>query len=173
VRELQGRTEEAERLFRETLEARRRVLGENHEATLWSKYRLALLYSDQGRHDEAERFHREALAGRRLTLGDDDEETIRSMNSLAWVLLKREPPAARDAEAALPIALEANERTDFQDPGYLDTLALAYHLTDNVEKAIDTQKKAISLVPAANAELREELARRLGEFEKATEDTLR
>ncbi len=51
-------------------------------------------------------------------------------------------------KAALPVALEANEMTDHKIPSYLDTLSLAYHLTGDTAKAIENQKKAISLLPA-------------------------
>jgi serine/threonine protein kinase len=173
VRELQGRTEEAERLFRETLDTRRRVLGENHEATLWSKSRLAGLYGNQKRYDEAERLYRETLDGRRGTLGDGHPDTIMSMNSLAWLLLTREPAGSRDPQAALSLALEANELGEYRDYAHLDTLALAYHLTGNAVKAVETQKKAISLVPSVNTELRDTLGRRLEEFERATARTPR
>jgi serine/threonine protein kinase/tetratricopeptide (TPR) repeat protein len=173
VRELQGRTDEAERLFRETLETRRRLLGKEHADTLWSKDRLARIYDQQGRHDEAERLHREALEGRRRTLGDSNPDTIRSMNSLAWLLLTREPPAARDPQGALAMALEASERTDFSDPDYLDTLALAYHLTGDAEKAVETQNMAIWLVPETDTQRRREFEGRLREFEKAVDGTPR
>ncbi len=37
--------------------------------------------------------------------------------------------------------------TDNANPGYLDTLALAQHLTGDTAAAIETEKKALSLLP--------------------------
>ncbi len=38
--------------------------------------------------------------------------------------------------------------TEYRNAAYLDTLSLAYHLTGDTAKAIENQKKAISLLPA-------------------------
>ncbi len=74
--------------------------------------------------------------------------TARDKNGCAWALLTCEPADLRDPEAALPLAIEANDATDHRNPMYLDTLSLAYHLNGDTAKAIENQKKAISLLPA-------------------------
>ena len=50
----QGKHAEAERIEREVLRARRRVLGEEHPSTLLCANNLASSLSDQGKHAEAE-----------------------------------------------------------------------------------------------------------------------
>ncbi len=71
----------------------------------------------------------------------------------------------RDSVAALPFAIRANEMTGQKNPGHLDALSLAYHLTGDTAKAIENQKKAISLLPAdAN---RGEYEAALAKFEAA------
>jgi tetratricopeptide (TPR) repeat protein len=70
-----------------------------------------------------------------------------TLNSYARALLASEPSDLLDPDKALKLALQANDRTGSENPSYLDTLALAYHLTGEAEKAIETQRKAISLLP--------------------------
>ena len=81
-------------------------------------------------------------------------------NLYAWTLLTCRPPSLRDPQAALGFALQANETTAFENPAYLDTLALAYHLTGDPVAAVETQGKAISLLPddADRTEYEEHLA---------------
>ena len=72
------------------------------------------------------------------------------MNNLARLLLTREPPDSRDPRTALKLALEAAEKDGYKDPYSLDTLSLAYHLTGDTAKAIENQRKAISLLPTGS-----------------------
>ena len=68
------------------------------------------------------------------------------------------------------IALEANERTDDEWPSYLDTLSLAYHRTGDTERAIENQKKAISLLLPVETSRRTSLEAALADFEAAMKD---
>jgi hypothetical protein len=49
---------------------------------------------------------------------------------------------------------------------YLDTLALAQHQTGDTAAAVETQKRALSLMPADHAE-RAEMEKRLADYEAA------
>ena len=57
----QGKFAEAEPYYREALEKRRRVLGEEHPDTLVSINNMATLLEKQGRLDEAELLQRALL----------------------------------------------------------------------------------------------------------------
>jgi Tetratricopeptide repeat len=61
----EGRYPEAEKLQRETLEIRRRVLGPEHPDTLASMNLLAGILLYEGHEVEAEKLERETLAIRR------------------------------------------------------------------------------------------------------------
>jgi non-specific serine/threonine protein kinase/serine/threonine-protein kinase len=161
----QGRYAEAETLHVETLETRKRVLGDDHPSTLVSVNNLANLYVNQGRYDEAEPLFIETLETRKRVLGDDHPSTLASMNGLAWFLLTREPPASRDPERALALALEVAGKTGHENPAYLDTLSLAYHLTGDRAKAVANQKKALALLPDGPSPMRTELEKNLARFE--------
>ena len=165
----QGRYTEAESLYLKTLETQKRVLGDDHPDTLRSMNNLALLYGRQGRDDEAEPLHLETLETKKRVLGDDHPSTLGTMNAVAWFQLTREPADSRDPYAALKLALEASEETGFENPGYLDTLSLAYHLTGDTAKAIENQRKAIALLPDGESRLRAELEENLAKFEAQLE----
>ena len=68
----QGKLEEAEPYYREVLEGRRRVLGDEHPETLRSIYNMGVTMIQQGKLDEAEALVREAL---RLKPGDKEHQT--------------------------------------------------------------------------------------------------
>jgi len=66
-----GRLGEAEAELRAVLEARCRVLGEEHPSTLTSRNNLALVLGDLGRLEEAEAEHRAVLEARCRLLGEE------------------------------------------------------------------------------------------------------
>ena len=50
----------------------------------------------------------------------------------------------------------------------LDTLALAYLQTGEVAKAIETEEKAVSLLPPGDSQLRNPLEKNLARYRRAT-----
>ena len=126
-----------------------------------------ILYADQGRYAEAEPLYLATLETRKRVLGDEHPHTLSSMNDLAWFQLTREPADSRDPHAALKLAFEVAERTGYENPECLDTLSLAYHLTGDTAKAIETQKKAIALLPEGESATRTGLEEALAKFEAA------
>ena len=89
-----------------------------------------------------------------------------SLNSLAWTLLHAKPVDKRDPDLALRMAERAcaADRRDL----YLDTLALAQHRTGDTARAVETQREAIRLMPAANPS-RPDYVERLAHYENALE----
>jgi tetratricopeptide (TPR) repeat protein len=63
------------------LEARKRILGEDHIDTLRSMSCMAWAYGEQGRLADATNIYEKV---RKRDLGDEYIETLRSMSSLAW-----------------------------------------------------------------------------------------
>jgi tetratricopeptide (TPR) repeat protein len=97
-----GRSSEAEPLFKDALECRRRVLGDDHPDTIRSINNYAGVLDSLGRAPEAEPFFKEALERRRRVLGDKHPDTIISLGNYAMVLdsLGRAPeaePLCKDA----------------------------------------------------------------------------
>ncbi|MCH8880547.1 MAG: hypothetical protein IID34_11775, partial [Planctomycetes bacterium] len=63
----------------------------------------------------------------------------------------------RDPATALEFAKKAVETSNEQNPGILDTLALAQQMTGDVDAAIETQTKAVALLGPGPSGLRSEL----------------
>ncbi|MDB9444940.1 tetratricopeptide repeat protein [Anabaena sp. CS-542/02] len=81
----QGRYDQAEPLYLQALELRKRLLGDNHPHVATSLNNLALLYSSQGRYDQAEPLYLQALELRKRLLGDNHPDVATSLNNLGYL----------------------------------------------------------------------------------------
>ena len=95
----QGRLAEAEALFKQTIDIKRRALGDEHLETLKSMSDLANVYSSQGRIAEAHALYLKTLEGQRRVLGLDHTHTLITMNNLGLSFLKQKHYA--EAESIL------------------------------------------------------------------------
>jgi tetratricopeptide (TPR) repeat protein len=131
---------------------------------------LATYYRSVGRVDDAARVARQRLETLRRLL-ERGGERPQVLNDYAHDLLTIELLNLRDPSAALPLAERAcamaEERGTYGRWNYLDTLALAQHMTGNTAKAIETQRRALGLVPPEYHQQRREQGERLAEYEAA------
>ena len=67
------------------------------------------------------------------------------------------------------MAIRANERSGYEDPVFLDTLARAHHMTGDTAQAIEVQTTALDLLPDG-APARDDMERRLLEYRAARDD---
>ncbi|MCB9846086.1 MAG: tetratricopeptide repeat protein [Phycisphaeraceae bacterium] len=130
--------------------------------------RLADAYLALGRREEAVPLYRELL-GLQTAEADKPDASDFALNEAAWFLLTHEIEELRDparalgyAERACALEEAANGASLWQ---YLDTLALAQHATGDTAAAIDTQRRAISLMSTPDAD--PEMHDRLAEYEAA------
>jgi tetratricopeptide (TPR) repeat protein len=85
-------------------------------------------------------------------------------NTYALILLTCEPEDLRKPKTALHFAQEAVEETGEKNYRMLQTLALAYQMTGEADKAVETQRIAIALLPPDPTPSRTVLETQLGEY---------
>jgi len=87
-----------------------------------------------------------------------------------WILLTTPFKELEDAALAKHYAEKLAEITKGKDPGTLDLLARSYFGTGDAPRAVETETKAISLLPAnTQSELRKELESNLSKFRAGTQ----
>ena len=79
----QGRYREAEPYYQQSLEMRRKLLGNEHPDVATSLNNLAGLYDSQGKYEEAEPYYQQSLAMMRKLLGNEHPHVATSLNNLA------------------------------------------------------------------------------------------
>ncbi|MFO0839891.1 MAG: tetratricopeptide repeat protein [Phycisphaerae bacterium] len=94
-------------------------------------------------------------------------ENATELNNFAWELLTQDHYGDAYVDLAHRFALRSNELTKQKNWAFLDTLALAEFKRGKVDRAVDLQKKALELCTRADS--RDELRKRLSEYEDAAE----
>ena len=103
-----GKYQEAERMYRQALELKEKVLSQEHPDTLASMNNLAVVLDKQGKYEEAEQMYRQALELKEKELVKEHPDTLGSMNNLAIVLDKQ--GKYEEAEQMYRQALELREK---------------------------------------------------------------
>ncbi|MEV4169225.1 alpha/beta fold hydrolase [Nonomuraea sp. NPDC049709] len=103
-----GNPQAAEEELRQVIEARARILGENHADTLASRHKLAKAISEQGRWDEAEPLLRSIVIAENEVRGPEHSDTMVVRHSLARAILAQGRQA--EAERMLRDILEVRDR---------------------------------------------------------------
>ena len=133
---------------------------------------LIMVLHQQGKVEESRPYTIELIALRKQAAQQSDASALK-INQYAWVLLTCKPEDLRDPETALPIAKRAVEKSDENNQashaGILDTLALAYFMTGDTAKAIETQVKALALLPNEDSSngMRTEMETNMAKFRAA------
>jgi tetratricopeptide (TPR) repeat protein len=171
VLERQEQYAEAEELHRRTWEVDERILGPDHPRTQLAMNSLLRVLRTQGKVAETR-----PLVARRINrlkrLAQRPDAGAPALRNCALELLTCEPADLRDPRAALPFAERAAALDGRQDPDILDTLALAYELNGDLDRAIETQRDAIARARAGGPYNREELETRLVDLLLAKGDVL-
>jgi tetratricopeptide (TPR) repeat protein len=146
----QDRLAELESLFKNALAVCNRDIGFDSSRSIALRNALIEYYRHQQRLADLRPLllEQHEACDRRLERGD---VTPDDLNNFAWLLLTSEEEGRRDARRALELAERACERVETADGEhpwmYLDTLALAQHQTGRTDRAIETARRAISLIP--------------------------
>ena len=108
-----------------------------------------------GDHAAAVAFYRETL--------QIDPNRLEAVNNLAWLLATTHQSGLRNPQEAVKLA-ERVASWNRHNPSVLDTLAAAYAAAGRFEAALETQTRAVNLVPEDNPALRRDLESRLASY---------
>jgi tetratricopeptide (TPR) repeat protein len=86
----QGRYNDAEPLFLQSLDIRKRQLGNDHPDVATTLNNLAQLYESQGRYNDAKPLYLQSLDIRKRQLGNDHPDVAQSLNNLAQLYFSQE-----------------------------------------------------------------------------------
>ncbi|UCE58961.1 MAG: serine/threonine protein kinase [Phycisphaerales bacterium] len=136
---------EAEELLQRAVDADRRVFGSEHGRTRASRGILREALLAQGKREEARPYIVEELDHLRDAAEREDVD-VGTLDRFAWLLLSCELPDLRDPEAALKVALRANELANGEVRTVFDTLSLAHLMVGNIDLAIEAQERSTALI---------------------------
>jgi tetratricopeptide (TPR) repeat protein len=140
----QDELEEAEKLEREVLAVRIRLLGPEHPDTLQTEHALANNLDYAGKYSDAENLYRQILAVQRRVLGQEHAATLLTMHNLG-ATLGREGKRA-EAEQMQRDALEGRRRVLGSDrPDTLDSMG-ELAITLSHEKKWDEAGQLLSVL---------------------------
>jgi tetratricopeptide (TPR) repeat protein len=148
----------AQREFNSAIEAFERVV-EKEPGDLAAQYNLANAYRTTGKITDAVELYERILKM--------DSNMILAANNLAWIRATHPSATLRNGAEAVRLAEDLCQKTQFQQPGFLDTLAVAYAEAGQFEKAVETVQRAIALATqAGDSRAAAEMQRRLELFER-------
>ena len=143
----QGRYQEAEDLYQQALDMKKRLLGNQHPSLATGLNNLAALYVSQGRYQEAEPLYKEALEMRKRLLGNQHPDVASSLNNLA--LLYDNQGRYREAEDLYQQALQMIKRLQGNQHPHLASsltnLADLYRSQERYQKAEPLYKEALQM----------------------------
>ena len=152
-----GKMEEAQKMLDELIEK----TEDGASKTQYQMIKLQVMLQGESDKEEVATFAKSVLDG-----AASDPMMI---NQLCWAFVEMTEAGRLDNPALLKTALTAtetaSEKAEEESKGaILDTLAHLYHLTGDLDKAIETQKKAVA---AAGEEMKAELEDYLKTLEEA------
>jgi len=118
-------------------------------------YRLVRILLGLGREEEALIQLKSALKAR--------PDWVEPMNNLAWILAASRKPGLREPEEAIRLSEKACEISEFKNPLYMDTMAVAYAAGGRFSEAVDAAEKAVALfLSSGQKKLAEKVRDRMG-----------
>lgn len=136
-------------------------------ATQFSVIKFQVLAEPKGNVDQALELGAQLLESE---IGDDSE----ALNNIAWMLVnpqRDKKPDPKLLKFALKVAQKADDLEKFEDPSIADTLAKAYFDNGMLEKAVETQERAVKTAPGTDLENDPDVKKRLRQYKRALESS--
>jgi tetratricopeptide (TPR) repeat protein len=96
----------------------------------------------------------------------EQPEMVAAANNLAWILACHSDARLRDPERARKLAELACQKTNYQEPSYLDTLAVAAAACGDFDTAIKTSEQAAALYDAKKNAAADSVRERISGYKK-------
>ena len=144
----QGRHIEAENLFRDLCDIRRRVMGPEHPRTMSTMHNLAQAIGSQSRHSEAEAMFRELLDVQHRVLPPEHPDILATINNLGVSIMSQESRHG-EAEQLFREVLEIKHRVlPPEHPDILtamDNLGIAMRNQGRYDEAAELHEQALEI----------------------------
>jgi tetratricopeptide (TPR) repeat protein len=163
LREDQGNHERAGTLYHQAYELDRRILGPDHPKTLIPLNNLVRILQSQNKTEILRPLVAERIAHLRRAAQLPDASAL-TLHAYAWELLNCDLEELRNPDRALPVAREAVEKNGGINADLLETLAVAYHRTGNLDLAIETQRRAVTRAQTGELYSRTRMEDRLRDY---------
>jgi len=145
--DLQGRSDEAEALYKRALAIQEATLGADHPYVALTLGNIAIVYRNQGRYQDAERLHKRALAIREKTYSASHPDVAVSLMNVGAVYMSQSKYA--EAEKQFNRALAIRERALGKNHpdlvGVIQNLGNAYQNQGKNADAERALKRALAL----------------------------
>jgi CHAT domain-containing protein/Flp pilus assembly protein TadD len=143
----QGKYNQAESLYKRSLEIGEKALGSNHPDVATSLNNLAGLYYSQGNYSAAEPLYKRSLSIREKALGSNHPDVATSLNNLAGLYYSQGNYSAAEPlyKRSLSIKEKALGSNHPDVAGSLNNLALLYSDQGNYSAAEPLLKRSLSI----------------------------
>ena len=140
--------------------------GQDAGETRSARRAIIDLYIAWGKPQLARPFVESNLEGARR-IADAPGADASAVNLYVYTLLSAPFEDLRDVDTALRYAQRAVELSEGTNPTCLHNLARCYFYMGDLDRALELQRRAASLLPAADPDDRQTIKRRLAEYEAA------
>jgi serine/threonine protein kinase len=142
-----GLYRQAQSLYNDAIDIRKRVLGPENPETLRSMHALSRPLREQGQYAEAEKLQRQTLEAQRRILGSESPDTIASMGELAVILDSegRYSEAEKLSQEALDIQDRIFPPENPETQALMDILAAVYSDEGRLADAEKLYRKAFEV----------------------------
>jgi tetratricopeptide (TPR) repeat protein len=149
-----GRWKEAEELYVQVVEIRKRVLGEEHPDTVASLANLAATYWSQGQWKEAEELFVQVVEIRKVVLGIEHPHTLTSMTNLSSTY--RDQGRWKEAEELDVQLVEISSRVFGEHPNTMMSMANLASTYSNQGRWREAEELDVQVMEMFKRELGEE-----------------
>ena len=151
----QGYSNEAEKLEIQVLNARKKILGEDHPETILAMENLASTYSNLGKYTEAEKAQIQVLDAKNKIVGEEHPDTLIAMGGLASIY-SHQGKYTKAEELEIQVLYASQEILGEEHPKTISAMENLASTYTNLGKYTEAEKMQIQVLNATNKFVGEE-----------------